>query len=143
MWIKKFFLDLQRELVFHVVMSKASDLLEHRNMVHKKEPINFRGISIDTLRIAYMIIEVFLDNDKVHLLWIYKQVREFGESGKYSFYIEKGVNADDYDRIRNDLNENNWAENDLVYVLNKAGLNAGLETFDFKGKVAREIKVRC
>lgn len=143
MWIKKFFLDLQRELVFHVVMSKASDLLEHRNMVHKKEPINFKGISIDTLRIAYRIIEVFLDNDKVHLLWIYKQVREFGETGKYSFYIEKGVNADEYDRIRNDLNENNWSENDLVYVLSKAGLNATLEKFDFKGKVAREIKVRC
>lgn len=143
MWIKEFFLDLQRELVFHVVMSKASDLLERRNMVQKKEPINFRGISIDTLRIADMIIGVFFDNDRVHLLWIYKQVREYGESGKYSFYIEKGVNADEYNRIRTDLNENNWSENDLVYVLSKAGLDAELESFDFKGKVAREIKVRC
>ena len=140
MWIKNFFLGLQKELVFHVVMARAADLRDRRNIEHKMETINFKSISTETIRIAGEIIELFLYNDRVHYLCIYKQAHG---PERYSFFIERGVGAKEYDNMRYALNDGEWSEDGLIYVLKKAGLNVNSKKIVYNEKIIREIEVRC
>jgi hypothetical protein len=119
--IKEFFSNLRKELVMHAIMARVSDLHDRRHMAEGGfEVIDFREIPLETIRVFGDIVDLFYHNKKIYFLSVYKPIQD---SKKYSFYVENGVSSDIYDNINYFLNEMEWKENDMEYLLKCAGFN--------------------